>query len=44
MSDTIYCPAQTYPQTRETPAEYCENEVPEEGDFCPIHEDGDDDE
>jgi len=39
--DPIYCPAQTYRQTRDSPAEYCENEVPDYGDLCPIHEDHD---
>ena len=41
--DIYYCPAVTYRQTRETPAETCENEVPEAGDFCPLHEDDRDD-
>jgi hypothetical protein len=36
----IYCSAQTYRATRETPAEYCENEVPEEGDLCDAHDSG----
>jgi hypothetical protein len=39
MSETIFCPAQTYRQTRETPAEYCENEVENYGDLCPAHDD-----
>jgi hypothetical protein len=39
--DVIYCPAQTYARTRDTPAEYCETEVAEYGDFCPAHEDED---
>ena len=34
----IYCPAQTYRATRETPAEYCENEVTEEGELCGVHD------
>lgn len=38
MSNTIYCPAQTYRQTRDNPAEYCENEVENEGDLCPKHD------
>lgn len=38
MSETIYCSAQTYRQTRDTPAEYCENEVPDEGDLCDSHD------
>lgn len=41
MSDPIFCPAQTYRQTRDSPAEYCENEVEDYGDLCPIHEDED---
>lgn len=35
---TIYCPAQTYPQTPFEPAEYCTNEVPDYGDLCSIHD------
>ena len=44
-AEPIYCPAETYPQTRETPRELCENEVENEGDLCPTHEadDGADD-
>lgn len=38
MSDPIFCAAQTYPRTRESPAEFCENEVPEEGDLCREHD------
>lgn len=38
---TIYCPAQTYRQTRDNPAEWCENEVANEGDLCPAHEEDD---
>lgn len=38
MTDPIYCPAQTYQATRDTPAEFCENEVAEYGDLCPAHE------
>lgn len=45
MTDTEnepnYCPAQTYAQTLETPAEYCENEVENEGDYCGEHGGGD---
>lgn len=42
MSDyPIYCPVETYPQTRESPAEFCENEVANEGDFCPAHDEDD---
>ena len=43
VMDIYYCPAVTYRQTRETPAETCENEVPDAGDFCPLHEDDRDD-
>lgn len=39
--ETIYCAAQTYRATRETPAEYCENEVDDYGDLCAVH-DGED--
>lgn len=35
---TIYCTAQTYRATRDSPAEFCENEVPEEGDLCSEHD------
>lgn len=38
MTDRILCPAQTYPQTRDTPAEYCENEVADYGDLCSVHD------
>ena len=40
MSDEypIFCPAQTYRATRETPAEFCENEVFEEGELCSVHD------
>ena len=34
----IYCSAQTYHATRDTPAEYCETEVEQEGDLCDIHD------
>lgn len=38
MADTEnYCAAQTYRATLETPAEYCENEVENEGDYCSEH-------
>lgn len=37
-SGPYYCPEQTYPQTRDDPAEYCEAEVPADGDFCPRHD------
>lgn len=34
----FYCPVQTYPQTRETPAEWCDELVSEEGDLCERHD------
>jgi hypothetical protein len=34
----IYCPAQTYRDTRDSPAEFCENEVDNEGDLCSDHD------
>ena len=33
-----YCTAETYPQTRETPAEWCDELVSEEGDLCELHD------
>ena len=45
MSETIYCPAQTRPArlyVDPEPAEYCETEVAEAGDYCDRHEPGDD--
>ena len=41
MTDPVYCPAQTYRQTRDTPAEFCENEVEDYGDLCPEHDEDD---
>jgi len=41
MNDPIFCPAQTYRATRDTPAEYCENEVEDYGDLCPEHDEDD---
>lgn len=41
MTDPIYCAAQTYRQTRDNPAEYCENEVDQEGDLCARHDEDD---
>lgn len=39
MSDyPIYCPAQTYASTRLEQAEYCMNEVFEEGELCGEHD------
>jgi hypothetical protein len=38
MTDPIYCAAQTYRATRETPAEWCEAEVDCEGDLCSEHD------
>lgn len=37
--EVFYCSAETYRQTRETPAEYCEEEVDNEGDLCHYHDD-----
>ena len=41
MTEKIYCPAQTYRATRDSPAEHCENEVEDFGDLCPEHDEGD---
>lgn len=41
VADPIYCPAQTYARTRFEPAEFCEEEVANYGDFCPAHEEVD---
>jgi len=41
MTDPIYCPAQTYAATRDTPAEYCDELVSDYGDLCPEHEEDD---
>lgn len=43
MSDfgPIYCAAQTHRATRFEPAEWCETEVEQEGDFCPRHDEDD---
>lgn len=40
-AEPIYCAAQTYRQTRDTPAEYCETEVGQEGDLCARHDEDD---
>lgn len=40
-SETIYCSAQTYARTFDSPAEYCTNEVADYGDLCPAHDAGD---
>lgn len=37
-ADPIYCAAQTYRATRDTPAEWCETEVAQEGDLCDAHD------
>lgn len=37
----IFCPAQTYARTRDNPAEFCDELVSEEGEFCPRHEEDD---
>lgn len=36
--DPAFCPAQTYASTRLEQAEYCMNEVPEEGVLCSEHD------
>lgn len=41
VTETHYCPVQTYPSTMVSPAEWCTNEVPEPDQFCPEHEDDD---
>jgi hypothetical protein len=41
MTEPIYCPAVTYKATRDTPRELCENEVEQEGDLCPRHDEDD---
>lgn len=41
--DPIFCPAQTYPQTRDMPAEYCEELVSDYGDHCERHDYTDED-
>ena len=41
MTGPIYCPAQTYRATRDSPAEYCTNEVADYGDLCPVHDEDD---
>ena len=41
MTDPIYCPAQTFAghyYIDPEPPEWCENEVENEGDYCPEHE------
>ena len=35
---SIYCSAQTYRATMDSPAEYCINEVQSEGDVCDVHD------
>lgn len=39
--ETIYCHAQTYAVTRDSPAEYCTEEVADYGDLCAKHEEDD---
>jgi hypothetical protein len=39
--EPIYCPAQTYRATRDSPAEFCENEVDDYGDLCSEHDEDD---
>jgi hypothetical protein len=46
MSEIHYCPAQTFAgryYIDPEPPEYCETEVEQEGDYCPKHEEQDDD-
>jgi hypothetical protein len=40
-AEVIYCPAQTYRATRDTPAEYCETEVSDYGQLCDRHDEDD---
>lgn len=40
-AEPIYCHAQTYPATRDNPAEFCEEEVEQEGDLCARHDEDD---
>jgi len=39
--EPIYCPAQTYRQTRDQPAEYCDELVSDHGDMCARHDEYD---
>lgn len=41
IPEIIYCPAQTYRQTRDNPAEYCDELVSNYGDYCERHEEAD---
>jgi len=41
LSEPILCPARTYPATRDSPAEHCENEVEDYGDLCAVHDEDD---
>lgn len=41
VTHPIYCPAQTFRQTRDSPAEYCTEEVEQEGDLCDRHDEDD---
>ena len=41
MTEPIFCPAQTYRATRDSPAESCESEVENYGDLCPEHDEDD---
>jgi hypothetical protein len=45
MAEKHYCPAQTFAgryYIDPEPPEYCEEEVENEGDYCPKHEEQDD--
>ena len=39
--EVIYCHAQTYASTRDSPAEFCTEEVADWGDMCETHDEQD---
>ena len=41
MTDKIFCHAQTYRATRDSPAELCETEVDDYGMLCSVHDEDD---
>lgn len=41
MTDPILCAAQTYRQTRDNPAEWCDELVSDYGDLCERHDEDD---
>lgn len=41
MSEQLFCPVQTYPRTRDTPAEFCDELVSDYGDLCELHDEAD---